>query len=632
MLERRLVGALVIATLVVHALYAASARVTGEDLWWTLAAGRWILEHGTVPDRDVFSYTYGGAPWSNPEWLSQVIYFALFRTFGGGGLVALKGAVVLAVVALAAWVAWRRSGSLVLALLATIAAVYASRRHLDLRAQLFMFPGTLGVLAVVEAYRRGASARTLVLLPVIMVLWANLHGSFVFGLGVLFLLAGAETAKAMLGLPTDPMPRERALQLVVAAVLATLATLVNPDGVHALILPFELLGTEQAVWRREIVEWMPPVFLGEGAFSPVLFWWLLAAHVLLAATALIVARRRFDLGDAALVAVTAVMALSARRFIPLFALVSVPFAAANAAAVLAARWPGGTALARRRNARGLAALCLVALGYLAVRFVPEARYAFAPGIFAGLVNEPYFPGAAVDFLARNRGPGRLFHIYPWGGYLAYRLPERPIFIDGRAQSVYPAAFYLEFKQAEFGYPEWSAVLDRWQVGLVLWPSTGRAIGRYGVTLDQLRQSPSWLCVYDDGHSAVFAHVVRAAGWIEAFRSFALVYPDIPQAQVFLANTLLAADEFERARQQMREVHRRFPETVAIARQLEARLLASAERDGRPGDWFGVGFYRDLRGDEAGAFAAFRTALHRGLGEPQATYARAAMERLPKRSD
>jgi hypothetical protein len=70
----------------------------------------------------------------------------------------------------------------------------------------------------------------------------------------------------------------------------------------------------------------------------------------------------------------------------------------------------------------------------------------------------------------------------------------------------------------------------------------------------------------------------------------------------------------------------------MVEQVEARLLASAESAGRAGDWFEIGFYREARGDEAGAFAAFRTALHRGLGEPRATYARAAMERLPKTSD
>ena len=59
----RLVELLVLATLAILALYAASQDVTGEDLWWHLATGRYILEHGEIPTRDVFSFTYPGAPW-----------------------------------------------------------------------------------------------------------------------------------------------------------------------------------------------------------------------------------------------------------------------------------------------------------------------------------------------------------------------------------------------------------------------------------------------------------------------------------------------------------------------------------------------------------------------------------------
>src|SRR2546426_3299915 len=54
----RLVELLVLATLAILALYAASQDVTGEDLWWHLATGRYILEHGEIPTRDVFSFTY----------------------------------------------------------------------------------------------------------------------------------------------------------------------------------------------------------------------------------------------------------------------------------------------------------------------------------------------------------------------------------------------------------------------------------------------------------------------------------------------------------------------------------------------------------------------------------------------
>src|SRR5437016_13925025 len=56
----RLVVLLVLATLAILALDAAAQDVTGEDLWWHLATGRYILEHGEIPTRDVFSFTYAG--------------------------------------------------------------------------------------------------------------------------------------------------------------------------------------------------------------------------------------------------------------------------------------------------------------------------------------------------------------------------------------------------------------------------------------------------------------------------------------------------------------------------------------------------------------------------------------------
>ncbi len=69
--------------LLLHALWAALEPITAADLWWTMAAGRWIAAHGTVPAVDVFSYTFAGAPWFNQEWLSQVAFYELYRVAGG---------------------------------------------------------------------------------------------------------------------------------------------------------------------------------------------------------------------------------------------------------------------------------------------------------------------------------------------------------------------------------------------------------------------------------------------------------------------------------------------------------------------------------------------------------------------
>jgi len=628
-LARALVRVLLLVTLVSHALYAAAAQVTAADLWWTLAAGRYIVEHHAVPDHDVFSYTYEGAPWFNQEWLTQVLYYELFHIWGGLALAALKFALVLTTFGLAAWVGWRRSGSLLFTTGAAVAAAYVCRPFLDLRAQLFLFLGTLVVLAIVEAYRRGARPWTLTLLPAVMLLWVNLHFSFIYGLGVLGLLAGSETLKSLRRLPDAPMPLPRALWLDAALAAAALASLANPRRLQALTFPFVLVGGE-SVWRSEIIEWLPPSLFREDYLNPAFFGYFLVAQILLALVAAAGTPRRFDVGDALLVAVTAVMALTARRFVPLFGFVSVPFAAKNLAVLrerFVARRAGAPELHRRRTLGGAVIACVASLVFLAIRFVPDARATFAPGIFEGLIDDAYFAPGAVEFLKRNPLPGRLFHIYTWGGYLMYWLPDRKVFIDGRAQHVYPASFYLENKRAEYGFPGWSNVLDRYQVALVVWPSEGFAAGRLAVALEQLRQSSSWVRIYDDGHSAVFAHVERARDWIEAYRSFRLEYPDLPRAQIFLTNAYLGANEYARAREHLQRLLRQFPEAGVVSREREKRLLETARASDAATAWFGVGFYRDVHGDGAGAADAFRTALEHGLGGPAATYAREAFDRL-----
>src|SRR5262245_27149286 len=182
--------------LLVAAVYAASERAIGSDLWFALAAGRWVSEHGTVPWGDVFSYTHEGDPWFNQEWGAQVILYQVYRTLGGTGLVALKAVMVTAIVVTTAWIGWRRSRSLVAGVATAVVAALVSRPYLDIRPQLFTLLGTLVILALTDAYRRRPRPALLLAFPLVLFLWVNLHYGFIFGLGVLGLIAGMETVKA----------------------------------------------------------------------------------------------------------------------------------------------------------------------------------------------------------------------------------------------------------------------------------------------------------------------------------------------------------------------------------------------------------------------------------------------------
>jgi hypothetical protein len=613
---------LLVFCLLAYAVWAALEPVTGADTWWSMVAGRWVVQHDGVPSVDTLSYTFAGTPWFNQEWLTQVIFYLTYEWLGGTALALLKIGVVIATFVLAAWVAARRSGSLALAVAATCAAAYVCRTNLDIRAQLFTFLFALVVLAVLDAYRRGAPAAVLALLPVTIALWVNLHYGFIYGVGTCLLYAGVETAKTLLGL-RESLPRRRLVPLLGAAALALAASLANPQGLHALTFPFVIVGSEGA-WRDEIVEWMPPVLFGSEAFSP--FWfgpWLVVQAAALAA-ALALAPRRVDPADALHVAVTVTMALTSRRFIPLATLVSVPFLARNLALV-------GERLALPLSARvqsaTTAALAVLATGLLAWRAVPEARRDFAPGLFAGMTREFFFPAGAVEFLRLNdRLPARLYHLYTWAGYLLYFDPARKVFIDGRAHAVYPIEFWHESYRVEMGQPGWEAVLDRYQVNVVLWAS-GFAGGGHVVLRDHLMRSPSWVRVYDDGHSVVFAHATRAADWVSEFQRFALRYPETSGAQLFVYDAYLRAGNLGGAHAQLARVLKRYPDVRAKWQGVVDNMRTQARAMGSAGAWFQVAFGSEALGDRQGAIDAYHQALELLVPEPYASYAREALNRM-----
>jgi len=576
----------------------------------------------------VFSYTNEGAPWVNPEWLADVLLYLVFRLGGGTALALAKLVITTLVLLLIVGIAWRRSGSLALSAACGVIAATLCQPFLDIRPDLFFFLATAVLLVIMDAYRRGSSAAVLLLLPPLMVLWANVHASFVYGLGVIGLLAGGEIVLGWPSRRSDSSRLRRGLWLALAGAASLLVCLLNPEGVHALAFPFALGAPEGALWRTRIVEWTAPALFGGGGFDPPLLGYYVAAVVIATVGAAILAPGRVDVPDTLLVAVTASMALRARRFVPLFALVAAPLLATHLVVVrdrLLRSSPGRRDLDRPAAAALVAALCVVALGWLGIRLAPDARRIAREGLFDRMIDATFFPHAGAAFLRLNPLPARLFHPYAWGGYLMFNAPERKVFIDGRGNDVYPADFYRENLTAEFGARGWQEVLDRHDVDLVLWPSAAEADARLPL-LRQLAASNAWQTLYDDGDVTVLAHVDRGRAWIDADRDFRLAYPDTARGELVRALRYLDRGAFDRARAQLRDVVRRFGDGEAAVRERERNVDSVVRSGTNPLASFAQAFFRESRGDEDGAREAYRDALAGGVREPYATYARTALDR------
>src|SRR5471032_2392935 len=153
------------------------------DTYSHIALGRWILEHRAVPTVDPFSQTMRGEHWVAFEWLSQVAYASAHALGGWLGVVALACAAVAAAFGLLTRFLLREWQP-VPVLIAVLAAFVLASPHILARPHVLALPLMVSWVASLIRAVDERRAPPWQLLP-LMTLWANLHGSFTFGLAMI---------------------------------------------------------------------------------------------------------------------------------------------------------------------------------------------------------------------------------------------------------------------------------------------------------------------------------------------------------------------------------------------------------------------------------------------------------------
>jgi len=251
------------AAIVLLAVAAFSARVFIDgDTNWHVASGRWILEHHTVPLTDPFSFTFAGKPWIAHEWGSEVLMALAYLAGGWSGVVLLIGAAGGGAYAMIARELrlWMGPAGQIIGLGLSFACLQPflfARPHI-LAAPLLVF-WTSRLLAA----RRAGKAPPLEL-ALLMVLWANLHASFIFGLGII----GPFAAEAFFGAPNTIRAKLGVVRgWGVFGVIATALSLATPHGIAGLEFPFWVLGMKVL---PNILEWRSATFQQPTLFEAAL--------------------------------------------------------------------------------------------------------------------------------------------------------------------------------------------------------------------------------------------------------------------------------------------------------------------------------------------------------------------------
>lgn len=390
-----------------------------------------------MPRLDPFTYPAATHPWINLQWLGDLLAYGLYRRAGADGLVLLKS-LAFGGLGLALYGLGRRAGAGAGAAgAAATLALLASAERTMVRPEVVSFLFLAAVLGCVRLARDGSRA-PLALLPVLSVAWANVHS--------LAFLAPLTVAMHALLTPRAEVRARRTLRI--GAGLAALGLLANPYGIAAWTFPltlFERIRGGQGAFGR-ILEFARP--LDDPGDAPLRFFWAMLAATI-ASAALSGGRDRVR--SLAGVVPFLLLALMARRNVPLLAIAAAPVLAVQLARAAARFRTPGAPLAAVAPPLLAAGLALAGASPWLLGLHRERGLGLQPGLF---------PETCTAAMESPAAPDPLFNDIDFGGYVAWRAPERRTFVDGRLE-VAGAEHLDEYLRAHASPAEWERVRRKW---------------------------------------------------------------------------------------------------------------------------------------------------------------------------
>lgn len=474
------------------------------DTGFHIRTGDYILQTGTVPKTDIFSFSKAGEPWFAWEWLSAVVFSKLHAAAGLKALVFFCGVLITAsVVLLFRLMLWRGS-QLFPALFLTLLASGAAWIHFLARPHLF----TLLLLPValwwLERERRECSAALWWLIPIFIV-WTNLHGGFlvaiactgIYAVGSLIEGLWANGFVLRQALREDGPDRRfyQARRFLLLAAGLSVAAMVNPYGwrLYAHLAGFFATGE----WWQKAIQEFEPTKVGDPQMRQFEILLLLGVGWL----ASLIRRRRVV--EALLIVFFAQQALGSVRHVSLYAWVAAPILAEE----ISALWETWTAHRPRKSVMGILrdlnreftykplAPTVWSLAVLLFIWVspaqswptdfPDVKYPLA--MIKKHENRFVRPGGAEV---------RLLTSDEYGDYFIYRFyPKMKVFLDGRGD-FYGPAFQRDAARLLAGKHPWRDLLRKYKFNLALIPVDWNLA-------ETLKLDPGWRVVEDNGMAVLF---------------------------------------------------------------------------------------------------------------------------------
>ncbi|MGH9550853.1 MAG: hypothetical protein ACRD3W_15845, partial [Terriglobales bacterium] len=483
---------------------ALAPRLLGDaSIGWHIRNGEQMLRTHSITRTDPFSVTMGGQTWYAWEWLYDVKISGIHHWLGLNGVVFFTAVMIALTFALTLRLCLQRGAELPVTALLLALSLGVSMIHLFARPHVLSWLFTViwfQVLDSSESANHAAGQRRLWYLPVLMLLWVNVHGGFVLGFALLGLYLVSAAIRHYQSRNEEERRRlaRRLRTLGSVTVVSLAASFINPYGYKLHLHVYRYLTSRWLM--NNIDEFLSPNFHGVAQQCFV-------AILLITIVALAVARSKPSLSR--------VFVLLLATYSGLYAARSLPVSSLLLTLIVAPLWTQALTEARDNPGLSLRLRAFVSRWQAFTGRVRQVELGFrghlwpVAAIFCGLLvcthqgrlgatqwmnahfDPKHLPVLATDAIVQRGLREPIFAPDAWGGYLIYRLyPQNKVFVDDR-HDFYGVDFLRDYLKAIRLAPDWDKFLNDKRVNWALLPA-GSSLA------NMLEETAQWNVVYRDG--------------------------------------------------------------------------------------------------------------------------------------
>lgn len=444
-----------------------SANYFDYDLWARLIAGMGVIEGGHVLKTDFLSYTPVHT-WFDHEWGSGVIFYLFLNAFGPYSLIILQALLLFGIFFTASKIVKLRNNNpynILFYFFALMAAL--NTLQIPVRCHMFSFLLFTVFIYLLELVRRGKT-KLLYLIPFIIILWNNIHGGVVAGLGVLFIYAVGEFFN-----------KKPFKNYLITLAVSIPALLINPWGYE--YLKFLLMAN--TMQRTYIVEWWS-IFSKFYLFKYLEFKFFMFASVIIELISVSKSVKNWyknaDKVKYLLLLMTLYLAISHAKLMPFFVITSLCFVYEDFYSLIK-----DLKLPAWKDKIIYTFIISISLFSLAVK-----EYSVPVGM-------DIYPVKEVEFIKKNNIKGNILVNFGYGSYVSYKLyPNNLIFMDGRYEEVYYDYMVPMLKEFSLSYPHWKEILTYFPPDIII-------VEKIYPAYKTLKAYDEWKEVYEGKHFSVF---------------------------------------------------------------------------------------------------------------------------------